>query len=334
MAATPVGTNTITSIARQYIMPTVTDNIYRSNVLLYRLLRMNKRIVRGGTQIEIPLLYKRFSTGGAYSRYEQFAVAPQDTIKNAAFNWKQYQVTWAVDGLTLIQTDSPESIANFLVLQSQQAYMEMAENLAGGLFADASSTPKEIDGFSGLFGSGTTVGDNTYGGITRTSNTWWNSGVTGTTATSTLSLAALQSAYSNATVGGQHPTLILSRADQYNRYYALNGPTSGNPSVTYPREPMGHDELLASAGFTNLLFNNIPWVVDSHVDDGIVSSNSAIYMPNENFLFWCVSPRADFYLKPFQEPWDQDVMVASILYAGNLACANSSVQGGILNVNA
>ena len=117
-------------------MPTITDNIYRSNVLLYRLMRMNKRIVRGGTQIEVPLLYKRFSTGGAYSGFEQFAVAPQDTIKSAAFNWKQYQVTWAVDGLTLIKVDSPESIANFLVLQSQQAYMEMAGDQGAGKFVE------------------------------------------------------------------------------------------------------------------------------------------------------------------------------------------------------
>lgn len=343
--ATLIGTNTVTSIARHYIMPTITDNIYASNVLLYRLMKANRRIVRGGTQIEVPLMYQRFNTGGPYSGYEVLNTTPSDTIKNAVFDWKQHYVTWSVDGLTMIKVDSPDAIANFLTLQSQQAYMEMAENLARGLFGGGAAsisnynTPyaevKDIDGLQGIVG--TTVGTNTgnlnYGGLARSSNTWWNSNVQGVSGTATLGMAGLQTAFTRATVGGQHPTLIISRSDQYNRYYALQ--TTGNYSVQYQRQPMGHDELLASAGFTNLLFNNVPWVVDSHVGNGIVdANNSAIYMLNENVLAWVVSPRADFYLKPFDEPVDQDAMVATLLWAGNLVCMNCALQGGILNINA
>jgi hypothetical protein len=339
-----IGTNTVTAIARRFILPTIADNIYSSNVLLYRILQTKKRMVQGGYQIEVPLLYSRFTGGGPYRGAEPFSVNQQDTIKNAVFEWKQHQVTWAVDGLTLIKVDSPEAIANYLRLQGQQAFMEMAENLATGLFGSGTtsvagySSPyneiRDIDGALGLFGVGTTIGNNTYGGITRTSNTWWNASLTGTTSTSTLSMAALQSAFGTATVGGQHPTLILSRQDQYNRYWALNMPSSGNPSVTYPREPGGHDELLASAGFTNLYFNNVPWVVDSHVGDGIVASNSAIQMWNENMIGLAVSPRADFVIEPFQRPVGQDAMITSILWAGNLFCMNARTQGGIFNVNA
>jgi len=57
-------------------------------------------------------------------------------------------------------------------------------------------------------------------------------------------------------------------------------------------------------------------------------------MLNENFLHWIVSPRADFYLKPFQEPHNQDAMVASLLWAGNLVCSNPDQQGGVFNYNA
>jgi hypothetical protein len=340
--ATLVGTNTVTSIARHYIMPTITDNVYASNVLLYRLMRANKRLVRGGTQIEAPLMYQRFNTGGSYRGYDVFNTTPSDTIKNAVWDWKQYYVTWAVDGLTMIKVDSPDAIANFLTLQSQQASMEMAENLAAGLFGDGLGTvagtynatsTKDIDGLAGIVGTGSTVGNANYGGISRTANTWWNSSVTGTsTADVALTQAGLLSAFTAATVGGQHPTLILSRTDQWNRFYALN--TAGNYTMQYARQPMGHDELLASAGFTNLLFNNVPWVVDSHVGDGNQSTagNSRIYMLNENVLNWVVSPRADFYLKPFVEPANQDAMVATILWAGNLICLNNKLQGGIFNI--
>ena len=331
-----IGTNTITSIARHFIMPQITDQIYGSNVLLYRLLKGNKKMVQGGTQIEIPLLYKRWTTGGAYSGYDTFDTTPHDTIRNAVFNWKQHQVTWSVDGLTMLKADSPLAIANFLTLQSQQAYMEMAENLATGLFGDGIGTvtgTKDIDGLAGLVGSGSSIGNQNYGGLDRTSFSWWDSSVTGISSTQTMSEANLMTAFTAAQRGGQSPTLIVSGQDQWNRFWAL-GAASGTAD-RFPREPQGHDNLLYSAGFTNLLFNNVPWVADSHVTQNVVgASTSRVYMLNENFLHWIVSPRADFYLKPFQEPHNQDAMVASLLWAGNLVCSNPDAQGGVFNYNA
>jgi hypothetical protein len=332
---TAIGANTITSIARHFIMPQITDQIYGSNVLLYRLMKGNKRMVQGGTQIEVPLMYKRFTTGGAYSGYDVFDTTPHDTIRNAVFNWKQHQVTWSVDGLTMLKADSPLAIANFLTLQSQQAYMEMAENLATGLFGDGIGTvtgTKDLDGLAGLVGSGSSIGNQSYGGLDRTTYTWWNSSVTGISSTDAMDEATLMTAFTAAQRGGQSPTLIVSGQDQWNRYWAL-GAASGSAD-RFPRQPQGHDDLLYSAGFTNLLFNNVPWVADSHVTEGVVSSsNSRVYMLNENFLHWIVSPRADFYLKPFQEPHNQDAMVASLLWAGNLVCSNADAQGGVFNFN-
>ncbi len=332
--ATAIGTNTVTSIARHFILPQITDQIYASNILLYRLMKGNKRMIQGGTQIEVPLMYSRFQAGGTYRGAERLSTTPSDTIKNAVFDWKQHYVPWSVDGLTLIKVDSPDAIANWLTLQSQQAYMEMAENLANGLFGDGTTDVKDIDGLAGLVGSGSSIGNNTYGGITRTSNTWWNSSVQGISSTATMSLTNLNTSFHEATRGGHHPTLIVSGQDQYNRYWALNA-AGTNPSVQYVRQPQGHDALLASAGFTNLLFNNVPWVVDSHVTANVVgASTSRVYFLNENFLHWVVSPRADFYLKPFQEPVDQDAMASMLLWAGNLVCTNSDQQGGVFNYNA
>lgn len=336
-----IGTNTVTSIARHFILPTITDNIYASNVLLWRLIKGNKKIIQGGTQIEAPLMYARFNTGGAYRGYEQFNTTPSDTVKNAVWDWKQHYVSWSVDGLTLLRADSPDAIVNFLTMQSQQAYMEMAENLAVGLFGDglgthagtAATGPKDIDGLAAIVGTGTTIGNSTYGGIARASNTFWNSSVQGVASTSTMSLANLNSNFHEATRGGFHPTLILSGQDQYNRFWSLNAGTGGGEQ--YPRQPGGHDVLMAQAGFTNLMFNNTPWVVDSHVSEGIVSSaNSRVYFLNENFLQWVTSKRADFHLKPFMEPHNQDAMVASLLWAGNLICTNCDQQGGVFNYNA
>lgn len=328
--AVAIGTNTVTAIARHFIVPSITDQIYRSNVLLYRLMANNKKTIQGGTQIEVPLLFQRFANGGSYRGLDPFSTAQNDTIKNAAYDWKQYYVTWSIDGLTMIKVDSPQAIANLLTLQSQQAYMEMAENLAAGLFSDGTGNGgKDLDGLLATFGTA-----NTYGGLSRTTNTWWQPTVQGGSGAGVaMTMALLQSEFGNLTIGGQHPTIIMSRQDQYNRYWALN--QTSNQSQ-YPRQPGGHDEILASAGFTNLLFNNVPWVVDSHVPDSSNINangltNSLVMMLNENVLSWAVSPRADFYLKPFQEPYNQDGMVSALMFAGNLVTMNSTLQGAIAN---
>lgn len=315
--ATPIGGNVVTAIARRFILPEVVDNIYNSNPVFFRINQAKKKIVRGGTQIEVPLMYARFSNGGPYSGFDLLNTAPSDTVKNGAWDWKQQYVTVTVDGLTLIKTDSPEAIANFIELYFAQAEMEMAENLATGLWSDG-SVAKQIDGFKGAVDDSTVLA--TYAGLARSTNTWWKSQIDSTTAT--LTLAALNSMYGSCANGGRKTSLIVSRQGQYNRFWALNV-----VQQRFETQPTGHDEQLASAGFTNQLFNGTPWVVDSHVFDGPNASNSAIVFLNEDYIYWAVSPRADFYLEDFQTPTNQDAMVAKLLWAGNLVVTNVARQG-------
>lgn len=316
--ATPIGTNVVTSIARRFIIPSVTDNVYNSNPIFFRINASNRKMVRGGTQIEAPLMYSRFASGGPYQGFDLLNVVPSDTVKNGAWDWKQHYVNVTVDGLTLIKTDSPEAIANFIELYFAQAEMEMTENLATGLWSNGVTNTKDIDGLGGAVDDGDVLV--TYGGLSRTTNTWWKS--QDDSSTTVLTLAALNSLFGSCGNGGRHPTIIASRQGQYNRFWALNVVNQQFNTV-----PGGTDEQLAQAGFTNQLFNGVPWVVDSHVFDGANASNSAIVMLNEDYIYWAVSPRADFYLEDFQTPVNQDAMVAKMLWAGNLVLTNCSRQG-------
>lgn len=323
--ATPIGANTLTSISRHHIVPTIIDNVYNSNPMFFRIYKANKRMIQGGTQIEVPLMFKRFASGGPYQGYEQLDTTPSDTVKNGAWDWKQHYVTVAVDGLTLIKTDSPDSIANYLRFYFAQAEMEMAENLATGLWSNGVANTKDIDGLRGAVDDGSVL--TTYAGLLRSGNTFLNAQVD--SATAVLTATALQSLFGNVAEGGRHPTIIASRQEQYNRYWAIN-----QINQTFPSQPSGQDEQLASAGFTNQLFNGVPWVVDSHVFDGPNTTNSSIVMLNEDYIWLAVSPRADFYLTDFQEPVNQDAMVAKLLWAGNLIVPNTARQGKMTAVAA
>lgn len=313
---TTIGTNTVTSIARRYILPTVTDTVYGDNVLFFRLNRARKRLVQGGTQIDVPWMYARMAAGGPYRGYEVLNMVPSDTVKNGSFDWKQQYVPIVVDGLTMIQVDNADSIVNYLDLQFQQAQMELADNLGTGIWSDGSNA-KQIDGLEAAVDDGGVAAS--YGNITRSGNTWLNSTEDGSTAT--MDGDSLQEAFMAAASGGRHPTLIASRVEQYNRFWAL-----AEANQEFPAQPGGHDEQLASAGFTNLLFNNVPWVVDSKVFDGPNASNSAVVFLNEDYLMYAVSSRADFYMEDFQTPVNQDAMVTKLLWAGNLLCLNPARQ--------
>lgn len=317
---TAIGTNVVTSIARQYILPEIVDNVYASNPIFFRLFKANKKIVRGGTQIEVPLMYSRFAAGGFYTGFDELEIVPSDTVKNGVWDWKQAYVPVVVDGLTLIKTDSPEAIADFIRLYFGQAEMELCEILAGGLWS--TGTLKQIDGFAIAVDS-----TGTYGGLLRSSNAFWAAQEDASTATMTL--AALQSFFGTCSSGGQHPTIIASVQAQYNRYWGLNV-----SNQRYVLEPSGHDEQLANAGFSNLLFNGVPWVVDSHVPVDASTTRDSIYFLNEDYIWLAQSPRADFYMEDFQTALAQDAMVAKLFWAGNLVVNNCARQGKMTNINA
>lgn len=313
--ATAIGTNAVTSISRHYIMPTIVDNIYNGNALFFRI-NASKRFIQGGTQIEVPLMYSRFSGGGPYSGADPLDVTPQDTVKNGVWDWRQHYVTVTVDGLTLIKTDSPQAIANYLKLYFAQAEMEMAENLAAGIFSSG-AVAKEIDGLQLAVDSA-----GTYAGINRSGNSWWSAVEDGST--SALTMSAMQTMFGDTGEGGRQTTIIASQQANYNRYWNLNQPDQSFQFIN----GQAFDEQLAAAGFTNQLFNGVPWIVDSHVHN-----SNTIYFLNEEYIYWCVSPRADFFLEDFQTPINQDAMAAKMLWAGNILVTNCSRQGKFTNIS-
>ena len=324
--ATPIGANEVTSIVNRFLFKNVTDQVYGSNPVTFRIFKNKKMMVTGGTQIEVPIMATKFSALQWYEGYDLLDTSPSDVVKTMAFDWKQGQVPVVIDEGTLIRTDSPDAIANQISLKWDMAKIAMADGMGFAIFNDGLTDPKAITGLKGTVDDGTVL--TTYGGLARAGNTQLNSVVN---ATNTLSLGLLQTVMGGVQKGGRHATLICSRQEQYNRYWGLGA--AGNNGQRFDVGPGGADEQLYSAGFTNLLFNGIPWVVDDHVFDGPSPSNSAILMLNEDYITLAVSPRADFYLEPFQKPVNQDAFVGKLKWFGQLICTHPGRQAKLTNVS-
>jgi len=320
---TPVGTDVITSLSRRYVMPRIVDNFYRSSPLFFRLNRA-RRVIPGGYQLEIPAMYKGLVGGGPYSGYGVISTSPSDTVKNLAFDWKQHEVPVVVSRLDLIRANSPDAIVNLLDFNFAQAEMQIAENLSVGVWSDGTD-PEEITGLEQAVDDGTVAA--TYGALPRATNSWLNSQVDSTTAT--LTLDSLQSMHGSTKEGGRSTSLIVSRQEQYDRYWSL---LVANQS--FPTTGARDEALYANGGFDNLLLNGTPWCVDNHVFDGPNASNSAILFLNEDYIYFAVSPMADFYVQDFIQPANMDAYVSHILWAGNLMVGNTQRQGKMTAVAA
>lgn len=313
--AVPIGTNTLTAITRRYVMPEIVDNFFLSNAFWYRMNASNRKLVQGGTQYEQPLYKSDFTSAGWYEGFDQLDTTPQDVLMNAAWGWNYLNVNVTIDGGTMLKNDSPESIANIARTYFEIARMK-AEDLWGTALFSTGSDPKQPQGLRGAIDDGTVLA--TYGGIgsRTTTNSFWQpaTGALDTT-TAALTLGVLQSTFQATVQGSRNPTLGVTTNANYNRYVALT-----QPQQRYPTQPGGADEQLASAGFTNILFNNVPVVVDSHCP-----ANHWFWL-NETYWKLIMHPGRDFYLGEFQRPINQDAYVAPIFCMGLLACANVSRQ--------
>lgn len=318
--ATPIGLNTINSISRRFIASQVTDNVYNSNVLTFRLIARNKKRFDGGFQIEVPVAWSHFASGGFYSGFDLLDVTPSDTIKNAAFDLKFAEVAVSVDGGSLIRANSPQAVVNFLGQYFAQAESELADIIGTGVFSNAVNLPKSIDGLQGAVDNGSVAA--TYGGLARSANPFWSAQVS--SAVAPLTFPQLQTVFGNCTMGGRRPTIIVTTQQIYNIVWALStgvNSTSGVPGQAFPAQAGGEDVQLAQAGFSNILFNGIPIAVDSHCPPG------NMFFLNEEYMTLYVNENRDFFIRDFIVPVNQDAYASLILWAGNLVFDNLLRQG-------
>jgi hypothetical protein len=322
---TVIGTDSVSSISERLVMPVITDQVYGGNALFWRWNRANKHSYDGGRHIEAIFITSKFSNGGPYQGFEELDVSPNETEKNGGWDWKYHYVPVSLDAGTLIKMNTTRAAANIITLRWEQARMHMADKLGTGLWSDIVTNSKEIDGLKGTIDDGTVA--TSYAGLTRSTNTYLNSQVDATSATLTWTL--LQNMVTNSTQGAHHPTIIMSRKEQYSRFLGL-----GVGNQRHPVGPSGHDEQLLSMGFTNALFETIPWVVDDKVPDGPNSSNSRIYFIDEDPFELAIAGGRDFKMRPFQTPTRQDAMVGFLFWAGNVICRRPQTSGVLTNVSA
>lgn len=299
----------ISAITLKYYVPKMYDNIFNSNPLLQRHKKRSYQKVDGGTSIMVPLNYAVPSASGWYAGYDTLSTTDNDQITAAEYAWKQLFTNITVSRLDELKNSGDASILGFVKNKVKIAEKQMEDALGSGLFSNATD-PKSVIGLRQIVATG-----NTVGGISQTSNSWWQSQVDSTT--STLTLAPMMTQFNLATINSAAPSVIITTRSIYNSYYALLQP-----------QQRFSDSDTAAGGFASLLFNGAPVIPDSHCP-----ANN-LFMLNEDYIHLWVHKDEDMRFEPFQKPVNQNVKVAKIYWMGAYGASNCRLHAALTGITA
>jgi hypothetical protein len=292
----------INAVTTEFYMPKLVDNIFTSNILLQRAKKKWMRLQDGGTKVIVPLAYNTTTSSGWYQAGGSLDVTANDQITAAEFDWKNIYANITITRQDELMNSGKEAKVRFVESKVQLAEKTLSQNLGTALY----NLGTDNDAIVGLRLAVDSAG--TYGGIDRSTYTWFSAQEDSTT--TTLTIGAMQSLYGDCTIGSDMPTVLPCTQDVYDDYFGLLQP-----------QQRFSDSETANGGFQNLLYVGKPIVVDNQCPSG------HLFMLNENYLELTVQTKENFRFEPFQKPINQNSSSAKIYWTGALSCSNPRLQG-------
>lgn len=299
----------ISGITEKKFVKKLYDNVFDSNPGLQRLKKKSYEKLDGGTSIMVPLNYAQTTASGWYTGADTLSTSDNENITAAEYAWKQIYANISITRLDELKNSGDAQKIALVKSKIQIAEKTILDSMGTALYNDGSTLNAPV-GLRAIVNTTSTVG-----GISQTNNSWWASQVD--SATTTFSIAALQTQFNACSVDSDQPTVILATRANYNRYYAQLQP-----------QQRFMDSETAKGGFSSLMFNGVPFIADSH------APASHIFILNENYLHLFVHKDEDMRFEPFQKPISQNVKVAKIFWMGALGSSNNRLHGKLSAVAA
>lgn len=297
-----ISVDQMSAITHRYIMPKMYDNIFDSNPLLKRLQSSGQyHSVSGGTTVDIPLAYAANTASGWYAGADAL-----NTAENEQFTAARYQWASIYAGITITEEDELKNggdagVLKLLANKAMMAEKTIKSDVGTGLYSDGTNA-KSIVGLRDIVAT-----DQQIGGISQTDNSWWQGLVDSSTSTTTIAAINLQ--FENATIDNEKPTVIVSTRSLLTKYYNLLQP-----------QQRFTDGDTAKGGWSNLMFNGVPWISDSHCP------TAHLFGLNEKHLWLCYHPDRNFSSENFQKPINQQVKCSRILWMGAFGSSNNRLH--------
>jgi hypothetical protein len=297
----------------------VADNVTKHNALYRKLSTGDRvRLEDGGLSIVEPLEYASNSTYQRYSGYDVLNIAAVDVLSAAEFPWRQAAVNLAVSGLEMRTNSGENRIINFVKAKVKNAQHSFANGLSTDLYSDGTAA-NQINGLQALIAD---AGTGTVGGINSSTYGFWQNvvqsaaaplqGGSAITPSATTIESLMLPLWLKTTRGMDTPNLIVMSDDYF---------TFFEQSQTSLKRYAGDEN--GQAGMISLKYKTADVFFDS--SGGIPSSHA--YFLNTNYMNMVVHQDANITMLDDVDSINQDAIVKSIIWMGNITVSNRSLQG-------
>ena len=299
--------NEINSFCMNYVMPVLTDNIFRATPITWRFFGKAAKW-HGGPLIQAPIEYAANTNAISYAGSGILTVAAVEIATKASLPPRQYNVALNVTGI-----EEEENKGDARVLDMIKAKMDNAEKSLKDLFGThffATQTSTNLDGVGGIAAS---VSGTPYAGIDPADFAGWrtNNGAGPKAVGGNLTFANLMTEYNLTRNDADKPTLMVTTDTIW----------AGIEQLFFKPYMKYEDKEMANLGFENITIHGTPCVFDSKC------TAQYLFLFNEKYLKVYVMPGMNLKFIPFQSPTNYDYKLAHIRWYGNLLCTNLKRQG-------
>lgn len=298
---------------------TVADNVTRNNALFNRLAKKDKiRIEDGGLSIVQPLEYAANTTYQRYSGYDVLNIGAVDVISAAEYAWRQVAVNLSISGREMRTNSGEQAIINLVKAKIRNAQNSMANGLSADLYSDGTAA-NQINGLQALVSD---TGLGTVGGINSSTFPFWQNVVQSAAAplqgggaitpSATTMESLMLTLWIKLTRGMDMPDLIVM-SDDYFTFYEQ----SQTSLKRYTSDENGN------GGMVSMKYKNADVFFDS---SGGVPAQHAYFL-NTDFIDLVVHRDANMTMSDEIQSINQDAVVKTILWMGNLSMSNRSLNG-------
>jgi hypothetical protein len=303
----------------------VADNVSKHNALYRNLAVKGKmRTEDGGLSIVQPLEYATNSTYQRYSGFDTLNINAVDVLTAAEYPWRQVAVNVAASGLELRTNMGESRVVNFTKSKIRNAMNSFKNGLAQDIYSDGTAS-NQINGVQALIAD---AGTGTVGQIPSGTYAFWQNIVQSAAAplqgggALTVGPSTIESLmlalYIKLTRGTDQPEVIVF-SDDYFTFFEQ----SQTSLKRYTNDNVNESETEATAGFVTLRYKKANVFFDS--SGGIPIAHG--YFINTNYLELVAHKDANITMVDELKSVNQDAVVIPILWMGNLALSNRSLQG-------
>lgn len=293
----------------------IADAVSRNNIFYYEVRRRKRmRTIGGGRTITTPILVGEENENFQwYTGREALNVAGQEVLTSAEFPWKQYACGVSISGLEMLQNDGREQVIDMMRARTMHAEKTIKNQMHKSAHGDGTSAGgKEFGGMELLVGG---AAGSTVGGINSTTYVWWDSQRRATGgATKANIYDDMLALFLETNRGTDKVNLIV--AD--NSYYATF-------SGALQAQQRFMDKRLASAGFSNLMFETAPVVADGGLGGFAPTGMKFLNMNTVELIMH--KKRNNVVLGGPRRPLTEDSDTIILAGMGNWVCDNRMLNG-------